>query len=63
MASNKTVTFTYSFGGWTFDGEAEVNSEEWDDAEKVDRVEMLREAAIEEFTDGVEVAEDSINDN
>lgn len=60
--SEITVSYTYKYGGWSFDGEAEVEDSTWSEMDSDDRNEYLRDSACADFNDSVEIVESSIND-
>jgi hypothetical protein len=55
-----TISFSYTVGSARFSCETEV--EDWDELEQDDRLDVLRDAALEDVGDMLDVEEDSIDD-
>lgn len=63
MADSLTVTFSYTVGSARFNCEAEVDPQKWESLGHQDRIDYLREAALEDVDDNLEIEEDSVEED
>lgn len=61
--TTKNVTFDYSVDQANFTTSADIDAKAWDDADSDERLDMLRDAAMEDVEDMLVVDEGSIDDS
>ena len=56
------VNFSYTIGTARFNLAVDVEEDEWNEMDKSERLDLLKEEALEEVSEMIEVEEDSIED-
>lgn len=60
--ADKTVSFSYTVGTARFNTSLEVDKSEWNNSDDDDRMEMLRDHALDDIEEYLEIEKDSLQD-